>query len=542
VLSEGNVILANEAALQMVGLESLDEVDHELQEIVKRLDIHKTNNEHAITMERTAFFHALHGRRANQEVRVYHHGMEEQRILRMVAVPIRIDGETTGGVTICMDITEPRRTRAALRLAREQLEERVVARTAELTYTNALLQEQIEVREKTEGALRERNQELALLNMVTAATSSTLELPNILQTLRNLLRVELDIPGGAVLFYDKKQDRLSWQLHWGLPEEPTAWLEAFPVAGSRLEPVIRERASIHASRLDEIDFLDLDEVRPAWQSYLFVPLRAKGEVLGVICLFGRADTFDQAQLAFFKAVAQQVGMALYNARLYEEVLIRGERLQQLAQRIITAQEEERQRVSYELHDEAGQALTALMLSLEVTKSRLPAELEEARRGIADAIKLTGDTMEQIRLLAHDMRTPSLDTIGLNHTLKGLCQEFGARLELEVSYKGTDLPPLLDTVSISLYRAAQEALTNVAKHADADKVEMELHADKTVIRLSVVDDGKGFDPAAVFRNSRRYGIGLQGLQERLQMLGGQLQIDAVPGQGTRLVASVPYTLA
>lgn len=295
--------------------------------------------------------------------------------------------------------------------------------------------------------------------------------------------------------------------------------------------------------------LSLDDVREddEWRdppgfpeqmrSCLGVPLRISGQVLG-LCLVAKEDPgyFSRRHQLLAESLAGQAAIALQNAQLFAEIRASRERLRYLTGKVVSAQEEERRRVSRELHDEAGQALMALKMSLNAIKSGLPEELQELREQLAQAVELTGDTMEQIRLLAHDLRPPVLDTFSLNSALEGLAQEFADRSQLSVSYHGTELPSLRDPVSISFYRFLQEALTNVVKYADASQVEIVLDISQDVVKLTVTDDGQGFSPSKDL--SRRKGIGLIGVQERFELLGGQLEIDTELGRGTRLMASAP----
>ncbi len=149
------------------------------------------------------------------------------------------------------------------------------------------------------------------------------------------------------------------------------------------------------------------------------------------------------------------------------------------------------------------------------------------------------TMDQIRQLAQDLRPPSLDAVGLNQTLEDFCHSFVARTGLVVSYVGMEVPSLPDTINITLYRLLQEALTNIAKHAGAKQIGVALHCDVDSIMLSIEDDGRGFDKRRVLGIPRQNeGIGLVGMRERLELLGGRLEIETEQGRGTCLVASVP----
>lgn len=279
-----------------------------------------------------------------------------------------------------------------------------------------------------------------------------------------------------------------------------------------------------------------DDIR----SELCVPLWAGEQVIGVVNVETTTENaYSEADQRVLETVAAQMAVAIQNARLLEQIEHGRERLQRLTQQLVSAQEEERQRLSRELHDEAGQALTALKISLELIRLDLPAELEDLRQRLSGVVNLTDTTMEQIRALAHALRPPALDTVGLNPTLEGLCRDFADRTRLAIDYRGADISGLPDPVNISLYRVLQEALTNIAKHAGAKQVQVALRDEGQAVSLTVTDNGQGFDPRAVLTgNSRPAGIGLMGMQERLQILGGRLIIESTPEKGTRLEARIP----
>ena len=124
-------------------------------------------------------------------------------------------------------------------------------------------------------------------------------------------------------------------------------------------------------------------------------------------------------------------------------------------------------------------------------------------------------------------------------LEGLCYDFSTRTELEVIYRGLELPELSTTVALSIYRLVQEALTNIAKHAAASRVAVTVTREEEQLRVEVADNGQGFVPDVdTERPRRRSGIGLVSMRERAELLGGTLEIDTSPGQGTRLTARIP----
>jgi PAS domain S-box-containing protein len=270
-------------------------------------------------------------------------------------------------------------------------------------------------------------------------------------------------------------------------------------------------------------------------SALYVPMKIEGETIGLMQVRSyRLDAYSQEDIDLLSALANVAVIAIENARLFEQVRAGRERLRRLTQQVVSAQEEERHRLSRELHDEAGQALTALKISLDLIQSDLPVEAGSLRQRLSEAVTLTETTMEQIRLLAYGLRPPALDAVGLNYTLEGLCRDFAERTQLSIDYAGAELPVLPEAANICLYRFLQEALTNVAKHAHANQVWAALRCDVETVSLSVEDDGQGFE----VQSRASTGIGLLGMQERIELLGGRLDIESWPGQGTRLTARIP----
>ncbi|MFN2137936.1 MAG: GAF domain-containing protein [Candidatus Promineifilaceae bacterium] len=257
------------------------------------------------------------------------------------------------------------------------------------------------------------------------------------------------------------------------------------------------------------------------------------------------NTFTSDDEHLLKMLGIQAGIAIDNARLYaeqrrarERAERQGKRIRRMARRVVQAQEEERTRISRELHDEAGQALTALKIGLELTRAQLPAELDETDANLQELVQLANDTLTNLRRISHNLRPPGLDAYGLDAALRGLCEDFSRHTSLAVIYEGQDVPVLQPLPALSLYRFAQEALTNVAKHAAASSVEVKLEAGSDTIKLYVEDDGRGFIPPDWEANVLPQGTGLVGMLERLEMVDGFLDIVSTEGAGTRLTAVVP----
>ena len=275
-------------------------------------------------------------------------------------------------------------------------------------------------------------------------------------------------------------------------------------------------------------------------SGVIFPLLHGNRVIGILCVFlRRRHAFPADEMHLLQALAAHAAIALENAQLFKDSQAGRERLLDLTQRVVSAQEEERRRLSRELHDEAGQALTALRISLGLIRGDLPAEMVSLHRRLDETIELSESITDQLRFLAQALRPPALDAVGLNATLEGLCRDFNKRTQLPIEYAGADLPRVPDSVGIHFYRFLQESLTNVSKHAQAHQVRAALTHHEDMLSLSVEDDGLGFDVGGKLGSESHGGIGLLGMRERLVLLKGRLEITSRPGHGTRLVARVPW---
>ena len=193
------------------------------------------------------------------------------------------------------------------------------------------------------------------------------------------------------------------------------------------------------------------------------------------------------------------------------------------------------RIAHALHDEAGQLLVAVHLALADVSRDLPAPLRER---VGHVNVLLDQVDEQLRRLSHELRPTILDDLGLVPSIEFLAEGISKRTNQAISVHASLNGRLPTSIEIGLYRVVQEALTNAAKHSRASNIHIQMDRPAGLVRCSVHDDGAGFDVAAVLARKGDCGLGLRGMQERLNALGGNLEIQSSPGRGTSLLIKIP----
>lgn len=261
-----------------------------------------------------------------------------------------------------------------------------------------------------------------------------------------------------------------------------------------------------------------------------LPLFRHTEVIGALVLVGDArDPFTALDDRFLVALGQQVGAALEHVDLYTRLHDRSVELARLSARMVEQHEEERRRLSRELHDETAQVFSAVKMELGLLREGVaPA----ASSRLDHALTLIDTGIRSIRNVTNDLRPSLLDDLGLLPALRSLVADFGERGDITVSLTAPDsLPPLSTEAELALFRALQEGLTNVRRHADARGVEVTIDVDDGTIRLSVRDDGQGPPEGISTERLERGGhMGLAGMRERIGVLGGTVRFGATRPAG------------
>jgi signal transduction histidine kinase len=300
------------------------------------------------------------------------------------------------------------------------------------------------------------------------------------------------------------------------------------LAGSKAGRVLERGRSERVDSVLEDPEIDQQAARRLGvHSALFVPLVAQGRPIGVVIVHDKAGAtpaFMDDDLRLVEALAARASTAVdLSQRVSRDVV----------GRVVAAQELERKRLARELHDETGQALTSILLGLKPLEQT--AADDGSRAAVASLRELVVSTLQDVRRLAVELRPSALDDFGLVPALERLAETFREQtrihIDIESSLGDDRLPSEVET---TVYRIVQEALTNVAKHAEASRISILLTKRDGSVAAVIEDDGRGFDPGAVGDE----GLGLAGMRERVGLLGGRLRIESAAGAGATLVAEVP----
>jgi signal transduction histidine kinase len=279
---------------------------------------------------------------------------------------------------------------------------------------------------------------------------------------------------------------------------------------------------------------------------LGIPILSGDQLLAVIEFFMREPRREDERLVkVITAVAAQFDLVIERKRAEQtlreneaELRASYDRIQDLAGRLIAAQEVERSRIAGELHDDVNQQLAGLSIALSNVKRQLQNGVNgTVQEEITRVQQRTVDLADVIRNLSHELHPGVLQHAGLVAALRGHCAEFGTQHAIEVTLSAADAADIIPhDVALCLYRVAQEALRNIAEHAGAQKAEVTLRSTEDVLELTIADDGQGFDLAEAQRVG---GLGLISLDERVRLIGGSLTINTGLNCGTEMRVQVPW---
>jgi len=306
-----------------------------------------------------------------------------------------------------------------------------------------------------------------------------------------------------------------------------------------LDPAQFERLAWSARQPE--DRLDIGRARYNGSDLVCVPIATEDKVLGEIFIACPSEAcFSDTRLQLLVSIGSQLAVAIENARLYEAIRRKEEASSTFLRQYIAAQEEERKRIARELHDEPAQLLTGLALAIETASQMAKPVNGELRGALASASALTERVSTEVGRIIRDLRPSLLDDLGLLEALEFYAdtrlRPSGIQVVCETVGTNGRLPPELET---ALFRVAQEAMSNIARHAQAENVSLTLEFQDGFVAIDIEDDGRGFDvEATLARRQDGAPFGLMGMRERADLLKGTLVVESRPGEGTCVRVRVP----
>jgi len=436
----------------------------------------------------------------------------------MLGLPIRVGEKQLGQIYLTEKNNAPEFTEEDEKVIE------ILAAYAGVAIQNAHLYEGLQHHDQTLGR---RNQDLALLNQISSALSSTLELDEILNTTLTQLIAHFKAEAGEIFLREEDGRTLRLVLHRGQAAEAFWTRSRFKISEGSIGRVAETMQPVISNNLQhDKNFLREAIVRAGFKQLACIPLTAHGELVGVLSLASRSrKPLDEDDIKLMVSVGAGAGTAIENARLHTN-----------ARRIAVL--EERQRIGMDLHDGVIQSIYGVGMTLENARLLMHEDIQQADERIQKAIDDLNRTIRDIRTYILDLRPRDLRDDGLMEGLKRLTTEFqqNAKVELFLSGPKSDhLGDLPQSHALALFHICQEALANVAKHARAMKVTVDLWSSSDRVLLEIHDDGCGF---YVTDTNKMVGHGLANMLTRVHNIGGDLDVSSAPGEGTTILAWVP----
>jgi len=391
-----------------------------------------------------------------------------------------------------------------------------------------------------EEVIKQRNLELSILNSIAVTLNLTSDLNHILMvTLEHVLKV-LRLKRGAIFLIDRGKKRAKSQVRIGLPAEDPA----------HADEIIFKDISLMKHLINEEVRLTPEPAFPCFQAgYKTKRSRAyhwlscflitfKGRAMGFFGLYiPSSRELSPNEEHLLGSLGNYLGGAIENTQLMETVRLHQQELSRLTEKLFQSQEEERRRIARELHDEAGQALTAVKLGLDRLEANVISGKENFREEISEIRKMITRTSSEIRRLSYRLHPTLLSDLGLEPALTLYLNDMKDRSSLDVEFHmvGFDQRLDVDTETV-LYRFSQETLTNTLKHSGAKHFRLSIIKGYPKIIFLAEDDGIGFNGQIGGNNKRS--LGLLGMRERASLLGGTFHLRSSPGEGTRIRIEIP----
>jgi len=395
---------------------------------------------------------------------------------------------------------------------------------------------------RMEKDIIQQNRELKALNQIGRTVTQTLELDKLLSTSLDKIMEVMNCDGGGIYIKESKESKyLVLRVVKGVSPSICKRFKRIRLGVGLMGKGLARHEAVIIESVTRMTKLTKYMAPEGMKLAVSVPIMVKTRLIGAINVASYVyDTFKPWYVELLLTVGNHIGVVIENAMLMDSLKRHGQDLKRLSSQIIKAQEEERKRISRDLHDEASQALIAAKINLEMVEKRLPPHLEEASTRLMETSFLLVHTLENLRRLSHDLRPSMLDDLGLIPTLRWYTESYAKRLDIPIKFNVNAFDKRLDLeIETAVYRIVQEALTNIAKYARAKEVTVSLKKKDSRIITKVEDDGKGFMLKTSVSGENHYkGSGILGMKERVYSLGGTFHIESRKGRGTKLLVEIP----
>lgn len=434
-----------------------------------------------------------------------------------LGVPISAYGRPLGQIYL----TEKRN--AASFSAEDQRLIEMLASHAAAAIENARLYRQVF---ESEEELAQRNLELELINSLTTSVSTTMDLDGMLEVMLDRVSQLIDAKAGEIFLLEEAQGVYRLAIHSGSSLEAFWNKEQFSEGEGFIGRVIRLGKPAWTTKLPEESHLNTSQVKAAGIGTLVgVPLTAPSKVVGILTLaFEGERIIEEREISLLEAIGAGAGIAVENARLYRQ-----------ARRLAVL--EERERIGMDLHDGIIQSVYAVGLILEYIRLQIHENPDQAVERLEQAITGLNEVIGDLRSYILDLQPSRISVDDLGVALEQLRREFRANTLVDVDLRTEDeiLNAIPGSKARALFHIAQEALANVAKHAQATQVLMSVRSLGQDITLQVIDNGVGFE---IGKSQNVLGHGLSNMAERARNIGGKLEVVSNPGEGTTITVRLP----
>jgi signal transduction histidine kinase len=398
-----------------------------------------------------------------------------------------------------------------------------LAAYAAVAISNARMYEDLLVRDKK---LVQRNEDLALLNDVATTLASFQETDEILDQTLSRVMAYLDVEAGEIFLGEEDGQELRLAVHHGEAAEAFWTKDRFKLGEGYIGIVAESKQPLTSTTLEkDMRYLRKAVVDAGFRGIACIPLTARGNIIGVMSVVTRRERdFNQRELNLLSAIGAWAGITIENVRLNRQA------------RIIAILEE-RERIGMDLHDGTIQSIYAVGLALDYALMAINEEPTQARAKIEQAIEDLNSTIRDIRTYILDLNPRQLNGQDLTEGIERLVDDFQANTNIDITLTVPIASRLiiLDTHATALFHICQEALANVVKHSQAQHTSVELFVAPERILLEIVDDGQGFD---LRKMSVTLGHGLSNMHIRARRVGGEVEINSKPSNGTTVLAWVP----